>query len=61
MPLFECDECHNKWEGSKDQSECDWCHKDGIIVELKSALENMLSASKEFIDVLDNLKYKRNL
>lgn len=42
MPYWGCTECHHEWEGSKDDSTCDWCDAPGRVLEEHTPLELMI-------------------
>ena len=43
MPYWHCTECHHEWEGSKDQSTCDWCGYPGFVLEESTPFELMMA------------------
>jgi hypothetical protein len=42
MPYWACTACHHEWEGSKDESQCDWCKANGYILEPETPLEKVI-------------------
>lgn len=41
MPYYKCNSCHYEWEGSKEETVCDWCQSESHILEEKTPLELM--------------------
>lgn len=39
MPHYGCTKCHHEWDGSVDDSVCDWCCAPGRVLEEHTPLE----------------------